>query len=538
MNKSYLSIGAIFKNESHILQEWISHYLFHGIDHFYLLNDKSNDGYMKILQPYINKDIVTLYELEDEPKYNGRQGVLYKRYFMDLIKNKITKWLMIVDLDEFVYSPQQINIKNVLRKYEDYALIEMDWVIFGSNCHIKQPKNVIESFTKKAEDYKIKGFKQICNSDFIITEIGVHEHHAMGPTINISLKSGTQSREIREQLRSDKFPELVINHYQCQSLEFWTSIKMTRGDADSNLKDDGRTLQLFKEQDINDIEDVQLWNQNKEIKNTIIPEIITNKNNINDIEYKNKLKPNNYYSLWKPNIKSLEKTLEELIYELRDVLSTKIFVEIDFIYDKSIITDLIRNKWNGFLSTTNMEEYKKNVDIINSRYSKVKLNLIEGNIPLNNSDILSLINNCELAFNIWKILPDTYYHLQNPKIAIIEVNNNINILSQQDGSFISIIKIGLEKRYIPVLFTEKYLIFIMNECINKIKDKIKISKNPYDYLYLYNNVYIKNNTLYTNEQLIYNTAIRNWYLFSKKLEIDENWIINNINQFGYQIFNF
>jgi hypothetical protein len=50
----YLTIGAIFKNESHCLQEWIEHHIFHGVEHFYLLNDGSTDEYMKILQPYIN----------------------------------------------------------------------------------------------------------------------------------------------------------------------------------------------------------------------------------------------------------------------------------------------------------------------------------------------------------------------------------------------------------------------------------------------------------------------------------------------------
>lgn len=49
---------------------------------------------------------------------------------------------------------------------------------------------------------------------------------------------------------------------------------------------------------------------------------------------------------------------------------------------------------------------------------------------------------------------------------------------------------------------------------------------------------MKENKLYTNEKLIYNTAIRNWYLSNKNIEIDENWIIKNINQFGYQLWNF
>jgi hypothetical protein len=37
--KYYLSVGAIFKNESMILKEWIEHYLHHGFEHIYLINE-------------------------------------------------------------------------------------------------------------------------------------------------------------------------------------------------------------------------------------------------------------------------------------------------------------------------------------------------------------------------------------------------------------------------------------------------------------------------------------------------------------------
>ena len=70
----YLTVGAIFKNESHCLQEWIEHHLYHGVEHFYLINDESTDEFMKILQPYINKDIITLYNVKNHPKYPGKQG--------------------------------------------------------------------------------------------------------------------------------------------------------------------------------------------------------------------------------------------------------------------------------------------------------------------------------------------------------------------------------------------------------------------------------------------------------------------------------
>ena len=34
----YLSVLAIFKNEGHIINEWLNHYLLEGVDHFYLID--------------------------------------------------------------------------------------------------------------------------------------------------------------------------------------------------------------------------------------------------------------------------------------------------------------------------------------------------------------------------------------------------------------------------------------------------------------------------------------------------------------------
>ena len=52
----YFTIGAIFKNEAHIMKEWIEHYLYHGIEHIYLINDFSTDNFLEILQPFIDKN--------------------------------------------------------------------------------------------------------------------------------------------------------------------------------------------------------------------------------------------------------------------------------------------------------------------------------------------------------------------------------------------------------------------------------------------------------------------------------------------------
>jgi len=62
-----IAILTCFKNESHILKEWIEHYKNRGVDHIFMINDFSNDNYLEILKPYLdigfidifNSDIVT-----------------------------------------------------------------------------------------------------------------------------------------------------------------------------------------------------------------------------------------------------------------------------------------------------------------------------------------------------------------------------------------------------------------------------------------------------------------------------------------------
>lgn len=72
--KYYLSVGAIFKNEAHILEEWIQHYLAEGVDHFYLIDNGSTDNFMEILNRYTDK--VTLYS--DDTRY--RQDERYAQH--------------------------------------------------------------------------------------------------------------------------------------------------------------------------------------------------------------------------------------------------------------------------------------------------------------------------------------------------------------------------------------------------------------------------------------------------------------------------
>lgn len=238
-----LVVCAVFKNESHILDEWISHYLYHGAEHIYLVNDNSNDNYEEIINKYSN--YVTLFNNDIETQNVGRQSLIYEKYFNNVLCQ--TKWITILDLDEFLYSPDNINLLNIIEKYNSYSQIKVNWLHFGSNGHLYQPRSTVQGFTSRAslDTSKIYySYKSIVKASEVLF-FGIHSHN---------IKNGNET----------DVSDLIINHYCIQSQDFYLRIKSTRGDINNwfehvNLK---RNLDLFKILDINDIYDDRLYKQN------------------------------------------------------------------------------------------------------------------------------------------------------------------------------------------------------------------------------------------------------------------------------------
>jgi len=244
-----LSIGALFKNEAHCIKEWLDHYLFHGVEHFYLINDSSTDNFLEIIQPYIDKGIVTLFNA-DWKYYLGRQKDMYNSYIFPHLKD--TKWLLMVDLDEFVWSPMHINLNDLLNQCNFWGQIQMNSTMFGSNGYVEQPKKIVESFTKCGINKG--GLKYMVNSSFEFSSLNVH--HA----------TFVNADDEKNRFVILDEPYFMLNHYSCQSKNYWIETKMTRGDSDNFYV---RTIEHFHELDVNEIEDTRLLEQNKKIESII-----------------------------------------------------------------------------------------------------------------------------------------------------------------------------------------------------------------------------------------------------------------------------
>lgn len=244
-----LVVCAVFKNESHILSEWIQHYLIRGIDHIYLINDNSTDNFLPIIEAFAGK--VTLFHNDIVTGNLGRQDQLYEKYFRPILSQ--TEWMAILDLDEFLYSPTGHDIYSIVSHHSDASQIKVDWLMFGSSGHIYQPISVVAGFTERAAftgTGDFYSFKCIFKAKDLLS-FGLHISNVSGPTIHLAYSDGVPS-------------PLVINHYIIQSRDFFMKVKAVRGDCDNyydhmKLK---RDQAYFDHHNNNQITDTRLFKQN------------------------------------------------------------------------------------------------------------------------------------------------------------------------------------------------------------------------------------------------------------------------------------
>ncbi len=139
-----ISLVAIFQNEAQFLKEWIEYYKLLGVEHFYLYNNLSTDNYQEVLAPYVESGDVELtewdYPANSHAEWDAIQIDSY-RHAVERSKNE-TKWLVIVDVDEFVVPVKAKNLNKLLAPYESNRNIGgicIPWVFFGTSHWYELP---------------------------------------------------------------------------------------------------------------------------------------------------------------------------------------------------------------------------------------------------------------------------------------------------------------------------------------------------------------------------------------------------------------
>lgn len=170
--KYNLAICAIIKNEAKYLKEWIEFHRLVGVEHFYLYSNETSDLLRSTLKPYFRKGLVTFIhwidfseQIEDETEHWALSTQLPA--YENAIKFralKTTKWLALLNTDEYLVPVCSYKITELLQQYDSYPAIALETDVFdGSQSNLSPsthmlieskdlikppPQSLYKSFTK------------------------------------------------------------------------------------------------------------------------------------------------------------------------------------------------------------------------------------------------------------------------------------------------------------------------------------------------------------------------------------------------------
>ncbi len=225
---------AQFKNEAMAMEEWIDHYFWQGADLLILLDNNSTDGGAELARKHANVIVI------DAPKNFAQEENYFSLGYACALRNNVDS-LAILDIDEFMFGQDGRPLKLHLEEYFNlgYSQVSVNWTMFGSSGYEFQPKSIRKSFLwrKKSLQTNLKSIWKV--KDLI--QLKTHKSIVRG--LSLEVTKGLQ-----------------LNHYKIQSKEFFSKVKMKRGDAQFTQWNDTRDWKGFYDNDFHEIQDPLLLN--------------------------------------------------------------------------------------------------------------------------------------------------------------------------------------------------------------------------------------------------------------------------------------
>ncbi|MFZ0690096.1 MAG: glycosyltransferase family 92 protein [Acidobacteriaceae bacterium] len=116
-----------FRDEARFLPEWLEYYLAAGVDHFYLYNNFSEDGFRSVIRPWVDTGLITLVDWPRVPASPTAEE--------DCIRRALGRfaWVGFLDADEFVVIRDGRSIGAFLEPFRRSPGVALNWRMFGSS---------------------------------------------------------------------------------------------------------------------------------------------------------------------------------------------------------------------------------------------------------------------------------------------------------------------------------------------------------------------------------------------------------------------
>jgi hypothetical protein len=210
-----------------------------GVEHFYIYDNESKNPAHGVLQKAGLLENVTVTPFPGKNRLVPSYNHCLKHY------GAYSHWISFLDMDEFIVAKTtKGNIPALLKDYEQYAALVINWQLFGSGHHLKRThRPQMESYTLKAvEDFHVnRHIKSIVQPKYV--KSAANAHHFLYKKGYFAVNENFQPVEGSH--ADVSLNKAQINHYYCRSFEEYEE-KVNRGRADSSRK---RSMEEFHNHD-------------------------------------------------------------------------------------------------------------------------------------------------------------------------------------------------------------------------------------------------------------------------------------------------
>ena len=224
----YLSIVCIAKNEGPYLKEWIEYHKLIGVERFYFYDNGSTDNTKAILDPYIKNGKVIY-------KYIEGKGLQDKVYADAAFRySSQTRWMAVIDLDEFIVPKEKDDLREFLGEYENYPGLSINWVCFDSSGHDKKPTAhgglVTANYTRVRKDYNHLMNREIKTIHDPASVTLISHHFAFYTNFGLAVDENFEWVDWGPYSKRHLSNKIQVNHYMTKSKEEFLA-KVNRGRA-------------------------------------------------------------------------------------------------------------------------------------------------------------------------------------------------------------------------------------------------------------------------------------------------------------------
>lgn len=128
------------KNEKPYLKEWLEYHRLQGVEHFYLCDNDSTDGTAEYLAPYIKRGLITYIKMTGI----NQQLSCYENTVN--LSKKQTRWLALIDIDEYLLPLTADNMQDFLQEFRDVSEVSLHWLNYGDSGALSRPNGLITEF--------------------------------------------------------------------------------------------------------------------------------------------------------------------------------------------------------------------------------------------------------------------------------------------------------------------------------------------------------------------------------------------------------